>query len=241
VDEKMQLRNDDEQHTKLAASAANVSPARFSEKGYVLLKNLVSGPALAFLYEYAMKSAQFGEQHREDPLSPGTPNFFADSITESLLEALLPYLEIETGIKLYPTYAVLRVYKHGDTLRHHQDRPACEISVSLSIGNKPDEAWPIWLERDGAERSIALEPGDGLVYKGYETTHWRDRFPGESAAQVLLHYVDQNGPFKDWNLDKREKTASTPVTRQILEGFRPYFHQQPGDSSAISNTTGREV
>jgi alkylated DNA repair dioxygenase AlkB len=240
VSEKIQRLSVDEQPAKLAASAA-AAPACFSEKGYLVLKNLVSGPALAFLREYAMKSVQFAEQRREDPLSPGTPNWFADSITESLLEALLPYLEIETGIKLHPTYAVLRVYKHGDILRHHKDRPSCEISVSLSIGNKPDEAWPIWVERDGVAQGIALEPGDGLVYKGVEMTHWRDRFPGESAAQILLHYEDQDGPFKEWALDKREKLASTPVTRQILEEFRPYFHQQSGDSSAISSSVGREV
>lgn len=240
MNEKVQSLNADEQRTKIAASTAIASPARFSEKGYLVLRNLVTGPALVFLHEYAMKSLQFAEKRREDPISPGTPNWFADSITESLLEALLPYLEIETGIRLHPTYAVLRVYKHGDILSHHIDRPSCEISVSLSIGNNPKKAWPIWVERGGDARSISLEPGDGLLYKGVEMTHWRDRFPGESAAQVLLHYVDQHGPYKEWALDKREKLASTPVTRQILEGFSSYFHQQSGDSSAISSATGRE-
>ena len=30
----------------------------------------------------------------------------------------------------------------------------------------------------GEERSLSLEPGDGLLYKGCERPHWRDPMPG---------------------------------------------------------------
>jgi hypothetical protein len=210
-----------------AASTKSDFAADFSRDGYFVLKNLVTGPALAFLYEYALKAAEFGAARLDDSQVPGTPSQYGDPIMESLMEALLPNLEIETGRKLHPTYAYFRVYKHGDILKRHTDRPSCEISVTLCLGYNANESWPIWLEQNGVAKSFALEPGDGLVYKGVETPHWREPFAGQSAAQVFMHYVDQAGQFKEWAFDKRAKLALNPVTQQIVDGFRPFLYQKP--------------
>ena len=61
----------------------------------------------------------------------------------------------------------------------------------------------------GENRSVDLEPGDGMVYKGCERPHWRDPMPGlletsiEKAKgnnafflyyhQIFFHYVLQDG------------------------------------------------
>jgi hypothetical protein len=211
------------------ASSSSGSSANFSRDHYLVLRNLVTGPALAFLHEYALKTAEFGAARLDDSQAPGTPSQYGDPIMESLMEVLLPFLEMQTGRKLHSTYAYFRVYKHGDILIRHTDRPACEISVTLCLGYQADGSWPICLEQAGAAKSFALEPGDGLVYKGIETPHWRDRFTGERAAQVFMHYVDQEGQFKEWAFDKRAAMASNPVTRQIVDGFRPFLYQQGRD------------
>ena len=139
---------------------------------------------------------------------------------DSLLEALLPKIEGETEQKLYPTYSYFRVYKNGDVLTRHTDRPACEISVTLSLGYRSGGgAWPICLERNSVALSILLEPGDGLLYQGVETPHWRQRFKGEHAAQVFLHYVRQTGPYQEWIYDKRTRMASSPLTRRLLDAL----------------------
>jgi hypothetical protein len=122
---------------------------------------------------------------------------------EILLEKFLPVVESEIGLKLYPTYSYLRIYQTGDRLPKHKDRPACEISVTLSLGYDPDEPWPLWLESDRESRSISLKTGDGLIYKGTELHHWRDLYQGRYAAQAMLHYVDQEGPYQEWRFDKR--------------------------------------
>src|SRR6516164_9305935 len=36
----------------------------------------------------------------------------------------------------------LRLYKRGDVLKRHRDRTACEISLSLNIGQRTAEPWP---------------------------------------------------------------------------------------------------
>jgi hypothetical protein len=203
------------------------SATDFSKNRFLVLRNLVNNPALAFLSEYATKAAEFGKTNLNDSQVPNTPSQYGDAIMESLMEGLLPRFETVTGVKLYPTYSYFRVYKRGDVLNRHTDRQACEISVTLSLGYSGiadgnaavKNAWPIWIEQAGIAQSFALEPGDALVYKGVETPHWRDRFLGERAAQVFMHYVDQDGPFKDWKLDKRESLASTAITRQIMSGL----------------------
>ncbi len=48
-----------------------------------------------------------------------------------------------------------------------------------------------------------LDRGDMLVYKGCEVPHWRERFHGDYAVQVFLHFVDQNGKNAGWKYDKR--------------------------------------
>jgi hypothetical protein len=43
--------------------------------------------------------------------------------------------------------------------------------------------------------SFLLRPGDALLFKGIELTHWREKNTFGPCSQVFLHYVDQNGPY----------------------------------------------
>ena len=98
-------------------------------------------------------------------------------------------MEKYTGESLMPTYSYLRVYKKGDELKRHIDRHSCEYSVTLTLMRDPaDDIWPIYLDTD-KQYKVEVEAGDGLVYKGIESPHWRDKFNGEQLAQVFLHYV----------------------------------------------------
>lgn len=189
----------------------------FPQNGYDLLRKLVPEPVHSFLYEYVLKSAQVGRLSVGDSGVPGTPNYYSDGFMDSLLEMLLPRLEAESGKRLFPTYSYFRLYKHGDVLKRHQDRPSCEISATLNLGYVAQEPWPIWIEAGGATKSFSLDPGDALLYKGIEVPHWRDKFPGERCAQVFLHYVDQNGPHRDFAYDKRKGLATSRMSSNILE------------------------
>jgi len=128
---------------------------------------------------------------------------------ETLLLAVQPKMEKETGLKLNPTYSYARIYKKGDVLRRHKDRFSCEISTTLNLGG---DEWPIFIENkknlgipeeNGGQKGVTassnnkgtkvmLKPGDMLVYKGMMCEHWREVFLGEDCAQVFLHYNDVN-------------------------------------------------
>jgi hypothetical protein len=110
----------------------------------------------------------------------------------------LDIMQKETGLELLCTYAFWRMYTINADLKKHKDRPSCEVSVTVMIGSD-GTSWPIYM--DGAE--INLEPGDAAVYLGCEIEHWREEFKGDWHAQTFLHYVDKNGPNKEWFKDKR--------------------------------------
>ena len=145
------------------------------------------------------------------------------------------YLKIHSGVrkklekiigrKLYNTYYYDRYYFSGQELIKHADRDACEISVSIHIStNLPDNLkdWPFKIKTPdtytddtkttvlvpGEERSLVLNAGDGLLYKGCERPHWRDAMPTPPKKkklfgkeedieyyyhQIFFHYVLQDG------------------------------------------------
>ena len=135
-----------------------------------------------------------------DAQIPNTYSHYADPVMETLLMKVLPVMKNKTGLDLCPTYSYARIYKHGDELKRHKDRPSCEISTTINLGGEP---WLIFLEPSGEEgkegTKVLLEVGDMLVYSGCELEHWREPFEGNICGQVFLHYNHVNGPFAEKN------------------------------------------
>jgi hypothetical protein len=136
--------------------------------------------------------------HFGDAQSPISYSFYSELICDSLAVSLLPLIEQETGLELYPTYTYGRIYWNGSTLPKHKDRPSCQYSATLCIDNDP-KPWPIYMEG----KKILLEPGDITIYRGCDAEHWRDPYTGKQQIQLFLHYVDANGIYKDYKFDKR--------------------------------------
>ena len=148
-----------------------------------------------------------------DKQIPNTYSHYADMVMETLLMKVLPKMQQETGLQLIPTYSYARIYKKGDILKRHKDRPSCEISTTLNLGGNP---WPIFIDGTGANNvvdeykniikpgapegtKVLLDVGDMLVYSGCELEHWREPFDGDICGQVFLHYNHVNGPFAEKN------------------------------------------
>jgi predicted 2-oxoglutarate/Fe(II)-dependent dioxygenase YbiX len=196
-------------------------------QGYVHLQDFLNKENCAQLTDELKKLVEEGKTAKDTqcPLSEavhGAPVF------DSLLEQLVPHFEIASGKRLYPTYAYARLYAPGDELKIHTDRPACELSATVTLGFDPDgSVWPIrvgdytdpnqgrevvdeygevrWLTN---EVEIEMEVGDAVLYYGMTKVHWRNPYKeGKWQAQVFLHYVDADGPHAEWKYDKRSKLA----------------------------------
>lgn len=131
-------------------------------------------------------------------------------IFDFLLLELLPKMEEITGKKLFPTYTYCRWYLPEEELLIHKDRPSCEYSCTLTVAFKGNQ-WSIYMGEDLNKengKEVQMNPGDGVIYKGCELWHWREKYiEGEWHAQIFLHYVDQDGPYAEWKYDKRERLS----------------------------------
>ena len=198
---------------------------------YVMVPSLLKEPQLGLYYRYACKIAQNGTVHLGDEQVPGTPCAYGDFMMDGLLTSLLPEIERVSGLVLFPTYSYFRVYKPGDTLAKHTDRPACEISVSMCLGFEDGKSWPISIDGPCRSSSVDLMPGDALLYRGTECAHWREVFEGQRLAQVFLHYVDQHGPHAKWKYDKRDNFMQRPAPAETQSSpSRPNVVPRPSNS-----------
>ena len=76
--------------------------------------------------------------------------------------------------------------------------------LTLCIQDDKKNPYPIFIENyEGVASSIVLEPGDMIVYHGTQLNHWREEWFGNEHIQTFFHYVDANGPYKDYKYDKR--------------------------------------
>jgi len=119
---------------------------------------------------------------------PGAFSKYADPIFETLLLAKRDQIQYLVGQKIYPSYSYLRIYKNGSELKRHTDRPSCEITVSLCLGNDGID-WPLSFATEKGVEHFVLYPGDAIFYDGRKIEHWRDPLEGKLQAQVFLHYV----------------------------------------------------
>ena len=205
----------------------------FKEKKYLIIKKAISFELANFAFNYlllkrdAVKWMQDNNYFSEftpgfgtwkDKQVPNTYSIYGDCFMETLMMKVLPIMQERTEMTLVPCYTYTRIYKKGDILKRHKDRPSCEISTTLHLGGEP---WTIFLDPTGANYvvdeykqihkpnapegiPITLEVGDMLVYSGCEREHWREPFEGEYCAQVFLHYNNIDGPFGTQNkFDKR--------------------------------------
>ena len=205
----------------------------FKEKKYTLIKKAISYDLANLAFNYLLlKRDAVKWMHDNDYISKFTPGFgtwedkqvlntfscYSDMFMETLMMKVLPVMKQHTDMNLIPCYTYARIYKKGDILRRHKDRPSCEISTTLRLGG---DSWTIFLDPTGGDYvideykqihkpnapkgiPINLEVGDMLVYSGCDLEHWREPFAGDNCAQVFLHYNDIDGPFGTKNIfDKR--------------------------------------
>jgi hypothetical protein len=196
-------------------AASSTIADEFARQGYAVLPALLAPDTAGLLWTYVQTKLGTHLMPVGDAQVPGTPNSYGDPMTEGLLAHLCPRLEALLGRRLFPTYSYMRLYKTGDALARHRDRAACEISLSVNAGQVPDAPWALHIEGADGPRAVDLAPGDAVVYRGIERTHWRDAYAGESLLQIFLHYVDADGPHAAEKFDRRPALMIRPVKRTI--------------------------
>ena len=210
----------------------------FDKNGYLVVKDLWDTeelyhpvPELRGLLNYYDKDpTHFNHTPIENQVEGSVARYWHPQY-RTIHSGVRKKLEKVLGRKLYNTYYYDRYYFPGQELTKHADRDACEISVSIHIStNLPDNEkdWPFKIKTPdtytdkkkkdtvlvpGEERSLVLNPGDGIIYSGCDRPHWRDAMPGTPKGekskrklfgkvveqeeqyyhQIFFHYVLQDG------------------------------------------------
>ena len=194
----------------------------FKKNKYIVIKNILSKDVVELAYNYIMRKkkvydilvdgrivspqASYNYWGNYDVQVPDAYySSYGDVLIDTILEDLKPTIEKKINLELIENYTFTRIYKTGNELVRHIDRPACEISGTLNLGG---DDWPIFLDPTGGKNNkgieVNLKQGDILLYRGNELEHWREKFEGKNCSQVFFHYNDKNGQFGETlKYDKR--------------------------------------
>lgn len=174
---------------------------------YRFEKKFINPDTAVFIYEYLLFSTKVWLSQGDsiaingDSMVPGClgPRG-GDIVLDTLMKVCLPKVEKTVGKKLFPTYSYARIYKTGNELKKHKDRPACEYSVTIKLSDNRKGNWPFVIEN----KMFNLDDGDAIIYKGCEVEHWREtcNIDDYMSGQVFLHYVDAAGPYVNEQYDK---------------------------------------
>jgi len=200
----------------------------FDLNRYAYLSGVLSKEECARLTQHMFRLKDEGKL-AHDPQCPLSLSVYGDPELDAILARLAEPLSHQLGIKLLPTYTYARIYAPGEILKRHIDRAACEISGTLTLGYDPEsEIWPIYFSadpKDVAGTAVNIDVGDMVMYRGNELTHWRPAYIGRWQVQLFFHFVDANGPHKNWANDGRkalgtqERIDPTQTQKRLSENF----------------------
>ena len=215
----------------------------FKKNGYVVLTDVLNKQRCLELTKHMFSLHEQGKLVKDDqcPLSDAV---YGDPAMDQILEELATPLGEHIGKALLPTYAYARIYRPGEILKKHKDRPSCQYSATLTLGFDSKSIWPIYFENGNKEIPAQLDVGELAVYSGCDLVHWRPPFKGNWHVQVFLHYVDADGPYSDHAYDGRSglshKGDEKMLTAQAeKKAFTPTI--QPQNSIPIKSPVYNSV
>jgi hypothetical protein len=211
------------------AKEANLA-SMYKKRGYAPVRGVIS-PEVAGVFtsitQKAMgdtRDAQARFATKVQPLQTPAYDIFGRDYPAALtfLWGLTPFFEQTIGKSLLPTFCYFRVYPKGGVCMVHTDRFSCEHSMSLFLGSSDGLKWPFAIGRRrlseqeiqagevlpdfGTDRfsTINMDPGDAIFYQGVHYRHGRVvPNPNRWSAHIFLHWVERDGPYKEYAFDKR--------------------------------------
>jgi hypothetical protein len=201
---------------KLNTGTSTTNNEQFDRDGYLIIKSLwdpkdlyCDPPEIKGQYNYFGKLDKFQHIPVESQVEGSTSRYYYPPY-KYVHSQIRIKLEKIIGKKLYNTYYYDRFYNPSQELTNHCDRPSCEISVTVHVSNNLNEPWPIWIKtpdtyddpkkknnitKKGEARSVILNPGDGMIYKGCERPHWREPLPTEYKRTWYGRKVEKEGLY----------------------------------------------
>lgn len=178
-------------------------------------REVANGLLARMKVDFARQNVDLGQLRKPGPLlvQPAVEIYgYHYPLFASFHWGLTALVQQHVGASLLPTYCYFRLYRAGDLCKVHGDRPACEHSLSLTLGYADDRIWPLEVARkaiaepyERADLAFAAEedavavpmvPGDAVLYRGVHHHHGRTMpNPNRWSAHLFLHWVERHGAF----------------------------------------------
>jgi hypothetical protein len=164
-------------------------------RGFLPLSGLVPAYHVGALRRYYRYHTRVGTFALGDDQTAQRFVAYDEPVTRFVHRQLTQTITDVVGRAVTPSYNYLAFYQGGAVLDPHTDREECEYTLSLCIDATPDPhtygAWPLHVMSHEGPLSFTQDVGDGLLFRGRELQHWRDRLPeGYTASAILFHFVD---------------------------------------------------
>jgi len=189
----------------------------------IFIKEFLPQQILNLAYSYSIIKFSNQKKFNIDAQSNSLISDHGDYLMETLMDMSTPVVEQNVGKKLWPTYSFFRIYDKGSDLKIHTDRESCEYTVALCLGADPiDQPYEIFVgeedetsdykyynkegeyKRYRIDHKFPMIPNNAVIFKGMDKIHWREMCKHDHFMTVFLHYVDQEGPYKEFKFDKRQ-------------------------------------
>ena len=207
----------------------------FKKNNFVIVRNFLDPFLVKYLASYYREVRDHGAgQFHTDWTSL---NCNGDTTADAVLYSLRSTIEAEIGLKLWPTYSFVRIYKKGDSVGRHKDSPANQISCNMNIA-RGDVDWPLGVSDGETNNSVIFQPGDAMIYRGFMLDHWREKFQGDHQVQLIVGFVVQDGRFDGLRFYGRGKPMYQPkgvrragpvkLTKAVLWRIREAYRKRAG-------------
>jgi hypothetical protein len=189
----------------------------------MFIKEFLPQQILNLAYSYSIIKYSNQKQFNIEAQTSSLIGVYGDYLMETLMDMSTPVVEQNVGKKLWPTYSYFRIYDKGSDLKIHTDRESCEYTVALCLGADPiDQPYEIFIgEEDETsdykyydvhknynkyriDYKFPMFPNNAVIFKGMDKIHWREMCTHDHFMTLFLHYVDQEGPYKEFKFDKRQ-------------------------------------
>jgi hypothetical protein len=165
------------------------------ERGYMPLEGVFPPFQAAALRRYYRYHTRIGTFQLGDDQSDRRYIAYDEPVTRFFHRQLTWMVGDMVRTVVVPTYNYLAFYQGGSVLEPHVDREECQYTLSVCIDATPDPvtngAWPLNLMTVDGPVSVTQRISDGLLFRGRELSHWRDRLAdGYTSSSLLFHFVD---------------------------------------------------
>ena len=185
-------------------------------QGAMYIKDVLNKDICNLLSHCLLRNNLYDNQLTGDVQVPDAASLMQHHVVfETAQEKIWTALEAILQIQLLPTYSYARLYKNGNTLEKHTDRPSCEISLTVQLARSHHYSWPIYM----GDKRFDLAEGDGVIYKGCDIEHWREKCDGPEnylSGQAFFHFVKANGEHSEFANDKRKKDSFYVRNRHLI-------------------------